>query len=135
MGTRIRTPTGSRHAEASGRAGRGVGEDRGGLPKLDHGLGPVLEPVRRRLPRDNLKLSRREFVTSATASGVALSVSPLATAEEASFAARETLPGRQGWNPGANGRGRVDGVAKSRERSSTRRIFVQPICRAGHRTP
>ena len=89
-----------------------MGEDRGGLPKLDHGLGPVLEPVRRRLPRDNMKLSRREFVTSVTASGIALSVSALATAEEASFAARETLPGRQGWNPGANGRGRIDGVAK-----------------------
>ena len=28
------------------------------------------------------------------------------------FAARETLPGRQNWNPAANGAGRIDGVAK-----------------------
>jgi CO/xanthine dehydrogenase Mo-binding subunit len=33
-------------------------------------------------------------------------------AEEAGFAARETLPGRQGWNPAATGVGRIDGVAK-----------------------
>src|SRR5262249_622341 len=112
VGARIRPPTRSRHAEASGGAGRGLGEDRSGLPELDHGVGLVLEPVRRRLPRDNMKLSRREFVTSATASGIALSVSRLAIAEEASFAARETLPGRQRWNPAANGHGRIDAVPK-----------------------
>src|SRR5499427_9533077 len=59
-----------------------------------------------------MRISRREFVKSVTASGIALSVSPLAIAEESSFAARETLPGRQGWNPAATGVGRIDGVAK-----------------------
>ena len=46
------------------------------------------------------------------ASGIALSVSRLAIAGEPGFAARETLPGRRGWNPAATGMGRVDGVAK-----------------------
>src|SRR5436190_20837558 len=57
-------------------------------------------------------ISRREFVKSVTASGIALSVSRLAIAEEPNFAARETLPGRQAWNPAATGAGRIDGVAK-----------------------
>ena len=56
--------------------------------------------------------SRREFVKLATASGIALSLSRLAYAEESGFTARETLPGRQGWNPAATGAGRIDGVAK-----------------------
>jgi hypothetical protein len=57
--------------------------------------------------------SRREFVKLATASGIALSLSRLAAAEEGDgFTARETLPGRQGWNPAATGVGRIDGVAK-----------------------
>src|SRR6266446_8440283 len=56
--------------------------------------------------------SRREFVKGATASGIALSLSRLASAEEPTFAARETLPGRQNWKPAANGAGRIDGVAK-----------------------
>ena len=59
-----------------------------------------------------MRSSRREFVKLATASGIALSLSRLATAEEPGFAARETLPGRQGWNPAATGAGRIDGVAK-----------------------
>ncbi len=46
------------------------------------------------------------------ASGIALSASRLAFAAEPGFAARETLPGRRGWNPAATGVGRVDGVAK-----------------------
>jgi len=33
-----------------------------------------------------------------TASGIVLSLSRLAFAEEPGFAARETLPGPQGWN-------------------------------------
>src|ERR1700745_364150 len=57
-------------------------------------------------------ISRREFVKSATASGIALTLSRVATAEEPTFAARETLPGRGGWNPAATGAGRIDGVAK-----------------------
>ena len=59
-----------------------------------------------------MRISRREFVKSVTASGIALSVSRLAIAQEPSFAARETLPGRQAWNPAATGVGRIDGVAK-----------------------
>src|SRR5215470_7657016 len=58
-----------------------------------------------------MRISRRDFVKSATASGIALSITPLAIAEEPHFAARETLPGRQGWNPAATGAGRIDGVA------------------------
>src|SRR4029079_4195850 len=57
--------------------------------------------------------SRREFVKWVSASGIALSLSRLASAEEPTFAARETLPGRQSWNPAANGAGRIDGVAKA----------------------
>jgi CO/xanthine dehydrogenase Mo-binding subunit len=56
--------------------------------------------------------SRREFVQWVTAGGIALSLSRLALAEEPSFAARQTLPGRQRWNPAATGVGRIDGVAK-----------------------
>src|SRR5499425_3826038 len=56
--------------------------------------------------------SRREFVQGAAASGIALSLSRLALAEEPVFVARETLPGRQAWNPAATGAGRIDGVAK-----------------------
>src|SRR5271157_2878482 len=59
-----------------------------------------------------MRTSRRTFVKSATASGIALTLSRLAMAEEPSFAARETLPGRQSWNPAATGVGRIDGVAK-----------------------
>src|SRR5262245_14666678 len=59
-----------------------------------------------------MRISRRDFVKSATASGIARSITPLAIAAEPSFAARETLPGRQDWNPAATGAGRIDGVAK-----------------------
>ena len=59
-----------------------------------------------------MRISRREFVKSVTASGIALSLSRLAIAEEPSFAERETLPGRHRWNPAADGRGRIDAVPK-----------------------
>jgi CO/xanthine dehydrogenase Mo-binding subunit len=59
-----------------------------------------------------MRTSRREFVKLVTASGIALSFSRLAPAEESSFAARQTLPGRQNSKPAANGAGRIDGVAK-----------------------
>src|SRR6516165_10458447 len=59
-----------------------------------------------------MRTSRREFVKWVTASGIALSLSRVALAEEPGFAARETLPGRQRWNPAATGAGRIDGVAK-----------------------
>jgi CO/xanthine dehydrogenase Mo-binding subunit len=56
--------------------------------------------------------SRREFVKLVTASGIALSLSRLAQADEPVFATRETLPGRGVWNPAAARKGRIDGVAK-----------------------
>jgi CO/xanthine dehydrogenase Mo-binding subunit len=60
----------------------------------------------------SMQPSRREFVKWVTASGIALSLSRLALAEEPDFAARETFPGRGAWNPAATGVGRIDGVAK-----------------------
>jgi CO/xanthine dehydrogenase Mo-binding subunit len=59
-----------------------------------------------------MRPSRREFVKWVSAGGIALSLSRLGSAQEAGFPARATLPGRQGWNPAADGAGRVDGVAK-----------------------
>src|SRR4051812_28573648 len=59
-----------------------------------------------------MRPSRREFVKWVTASGIALIVSRLATAQEPAFAPRQILPGRQKFNPAANGAGRIDGVAK-----------------------
>jgi CO/xanthine dehydrogenase Mo-binding subunit len=59
-----------------------------------------------------VRASRRDFVKLLTSSGIALSVSRLALAEEPDFAARETLPGRQNFNPAATGAGRIDGVVK-----------------------
>src|SRR5437764_10014102 len=59
-----------------------------------------------------MRISRRKFVKWITASGIALSLSRLALAEESGLVARETLPGRQRWNPAATGAGRIDGVAK-----------------------
>jgi CO/xanthine dehydrogenase Mo-binding subunit len=59
-----------------------------------------------------MRPSRREFVKWVTASGIALSLSRLAPAQEAGFPARAVLPGRQGWNPAANGAGRIDGIPK-----------------------
>src|SRR5580704_1274983 len=57
-------------------------------------------------------ISRRQILRAGAASGIALTLTRLALAEEPGFAARETLPGRQGWNPAAIGAGRIDGVAK-----------------------
>ena len=59
-----------------------------------------------------MRPSRREFVQWVTASGIALSLSQLGSAEGAALSARASLPGRGGWNPAANGAGRIDGVAK-----------------------
>jgi CO/xanthine dehydrogenase Mo-binding subunit len=61
---------------------------------------------------DLVRTSRRDFVKLLTSSGIALSVSRLASAENVPFSARETLPGRQQFNPAANGAGRIDGVVK-----------------------
>jgi hypothetical protein len=57
-------------------------------------------------------IARREFLRAATASGIALTLSRLAAADQMRFAARETLPGSQQWNPAATGVGRIDGLAK-----------------------
>ncbi|SHK79397.1 CO or xanthine dehydrogenase, Mo-binding subunit [Bradyrhizobium lablabi] len=59
-----------------------------------------------------MRPSRREFVKWVTASGIVLSLSRLGSTEPAGFPARATLPGREGFNPAANGAGRIDGVAK-----------------------
>jgi len=59
-----------------------------------------------------MRPSRREFVKWVTAGGIALSLSRLGSAQEAGFSARATLPGQHGWNPAADGAGRIDGVAK-----------------------
>src|SRR5712691_3379658 len=59
-----------------------------------------------------MRPSRREFVKWVTASGISLGLSRLASAAVPDFATRETLPGRQGWNPAAGGGGRIDGVVK-----------------------
>ena len=62
---------------------------------------------------DRLRLvSRREFLRAGAASGIAFTLTRLAAAQEPAFAARETLPGRQSWNPAATRAGRIDGVAK-----------------------
>ena len=61
-----------------------------------------------------VKISRRDFVKLLTSSGIALSVSRLAWAEQPDFAARETLPGRGNWNPAADGHGRIDALPKVR---------------------
>src|SRR6516162_6964128 len=57
-------------------------------------------------------ISRREFLRAGAASSIVLTLTRLAAAEEPAFAARETLPGRQDWNPAATAAGRIDGVAK-----------------------
>src|SRR6202167_3129816 len=59
-----------------------------------------------------MAISRREFGTLAMSSGIALSLSRLAWAESLGFETRETLPGRNRWNPAATGEGRIDGPAK-----------------------
>jgi CO/xanthine dehydrogenase Mo-binding subunit len=59
-----------------------------------------------------MTMSRREFVKRVTASGIAITVAPLARADALPFDTRETLPGAGRFNPAAQGRGRVDGVAK-----------------------
>ncbi len=59
-----------------------------------------------------MPVSRRGFVKSAMVGGIMLSLSRLAVAEEPAFDTRETLPGRQRWNPAATGAGRIDGVVK-----------------------
>jgi hypothetical protein len=81
-----------------------------------------------------MQVSRREFVKWVTANGIALSLSRLALAEEPGFAARETLPGRGGWNPAATGVGRIDGVVKvTGAKLYASDFFVPPISPVGPR--
>jgi len=56
--------------------------------------------------------SRREFLRAVAACGITITLTRLAAAEEPAFAALETLPGRQQWNPAATGAGRIDAVPK-----------------------
>ncbi|MDB5503183.1 MAG: xanthine dehydrogenase [Tardiphaga sp.] len=56
--------------------------------------------------------SRRQFVKWATATGITLSLSPMATAASVPFDAHEILPGEGAFNPAVAGAGRIDGVAK-----------------------
>jgi hypothetical protein len=65
-----------------------------------------------RANRELSRISRRAFFQVGAASGIALTLTRLTAAKEPGFAARETLPGRQGWNPAARGAGRIDAVAK-----------------------
>ena len=59
-----------------------------------------------------MRTTRRDFVKLLTSSGIALSISRLASAGQPDFAAREILPGRENWNPAASGRGRIDALPK-----------------------
>ena len=60
-----------------------------------------------------MRPSRREFLKWVTASGIALSFVAIGCGGGGRLAAaRATLPGRENWNPAANGAGRIDGIAK-----------------------
>jgi CO/xanthine dehydrogenase Mo-binding subunit len=59
-----------------------------------------------------MKISRREFTSWVASSGIALGLSRVGLAQVPGFDARETLPGRHGWNPAAMGTGRIDGPVK-----------------------
>lgn len=59
-----------------------------------------------------MRPSRREFLNWVSASGIALSLSRLGSAEAAGLLPRASLPGLANWNPAANATGRIDGVAK-----------------------
>ncbi|WP_065754385.1 xanthine dehydrogenase family protein molybdopterin-binding subunit [Bradyrhizobium paxllaeri] len=59
-----------------------------------------------------MRPSRRDFLNWVSAGGIALSLSPLSSADAAGLPPRASLPGRANWNPAANGAGRVDGTAK-----------------------
>src|SRR5262247_2047719 len=59
-----------------------------------------------------MHITRREFVKLVTSGGIVLGMSRLSSGAEPPFRTRETLPGAAGWNPSANGHGRIDGVAK-----------------------
>ena len=82
-----------------------------------------------------MRTSRRDFVKLVTSSGIALSISRLALAEQPDFATRETLPGRGNWNPAASGRGRIDALPKVTGAKLYASDFRAADLPAGHRTP
>ena len=59
-----------------------------------------------------MRPSRREFVKWVTASGIALSLSRLGRRRKPAFLGARVAARAAGWNPAANGAGRIDGVAK-----------------------
>ena len=59
-----------------------------------------------------MRPSRREFLKWVSASGIALSLSRLGSAEATVLPPRASLPGHGNWNPATGGAGRIDGVAK-----------------------
>jgi CO/xanthine dehydrogenase Mo-binding subunit len=59
-----------------------------------------------------MRPSRREFLKWVSASGIALSLSRLGSAEATGLPPRASLPGHGSWNPAISGAGRIDGVAK-----------------------
>ena len=75
-----------------------------------------------------MRPSRREFVKRITASGIALSLSRLAVAQERDFAA---LPGRQKWNPPRTAAAASTASPRSPAPSSTPRTTARTTCRAG----
>ena len=77
-----------------------------------------------------MPVSRRAFVMSAVASGIALNLKRLAVADVPGFAVRETLPGQRVWNPAVGGAGRIESVVKN----ITAPIFIKLspwACRGG----
>ena len=78
-----------------------------------------------------MRISRREFVKSVTASGIALSMSRLAMARQSTSPARETCRvGKTGIRrPPEAGASTVS--SRSPGRNSTRAIFAPPISPAG----
>ena len=82
-----------------------------------------------------MRPSRREFVKWVTASGIALSLSRLGSAEEAhSTRARRCRDGRAGIRPPPASAAST-ASPRSPAPSSTPPIFAPPICRAGRRRP
>ena len=60
-----------------------------------------------------MEATRRRFVQGLAGSGIAFCFSRVGAADELAFDTHETLPGRNGWNPAAAGKGRIDGIAKA----------------------
>ena len=81
-----------------------------------------------------MPISRRAFVTSAVASGIALSLKRLAIADKSRFAARDSAGARR-LEPGCRRRGRIDGVAKVTGAKLYASDFAPRICPDGRQRP